>query len=165
MNSHDEKELSELTKLLSSQNSLIENLEKELDKLVDKETQDPNAKLVRELHDENEKLKSKITSLTTSMKNLSTNSPVTTTTTTTSSLVTTTSSVISPMSSFVRQASVCTLTPDEKYKLITRNLQEVVGDERIKAILKERDLKIYWGTATTGKPHVLFIYLFIRFIA
>lgn len=24
------------------------------------------------------------------------------------------------------------------------------------AILKERELKIYWGTATTGKPHVAY---------
>ncbi|KAJ3109891.1 hypothetical protein HK100_003229 [Physocladia obscura] len=46
------------------------------------------------------------------------------------------------------------LTPDEKFALITRNLQEFVGEAEIKAILKERDLKIYWGTATTGKPHI-----------
>lgn len=26
----------------------------------------------------------------------------------------------------------------------------------MKEILKERDLKIYWGTATTGKPHVAY---------
>jgi len=24
------------------------------------------------------------------------------------------------------------------------------------AILKEREVKIYWGTATTGKPHVAY---------
>ena len=48
------------------------------------------------------------------------------------------------------------LTPDEKYELITRNLQEVVGTERLKTILQERDLKIYWGTATTGKPHIAY---------
>jgi len=41
----------------------------------------------------------------------------------------------------------------EKYQLITRNLQEVVGEDKLKAILKERDLKVYWGAATTGKPH------------
>ncbi|KAI8059526.1 tyrosyl-tRNA synthetase [Gongronella butleri] len=46
------------------------------------------------------------------------------------------------------------LTPDEKYALITRNLQEVLGEEKIKTILKERDLKLYWGTATTGRPHI-----------
>lgn len=40
--------------------------------------------------------------------------------------------------------------------MITRNLQEIVGDEKLKTILKERDLKIYWGTATTGKPHIAY---------
>ncbi|XP_031833021.2 tyrosyl-tRNA synthetase isoform X1 [Nomia melanderi] len=42
----------------------------------------------------------------------------------------------------------------EKYDLITRNLAEWLGDEKLKSILKERDLKLYWGTATTGKPHI-----------
>lgn len=46
------------------------------------------------------------------------------------------------------------LSPDEKYEVISRNLQEVLGEDKIKAVLKERDLKIYWGTATTGKPHI-----------
>ncbi|KRT79512.1 tRNA synthetase, partial [Oryctes borbonicus] len=48
------------------------------------------------------------------------------------------------------------LTPDEKYQLIARNLQEVLGEDKIKSILKERDVRIYWGTATTGKPHVAY---------
>ncbi|KAG5321859.1 SYYC protein, partial [Acromyrmex heyeri] len=47
-----------------------------------------------------------------------------------------------------------TLTWIDKYKLITRNLAEWLGDEKLKNILKERDLKLYWGTATTGKPHI-----------
>lgn len=47
-----------------------------------------------------------------------------------------------------------TLTWDEKYRLITRNLTEWLGDEKLKSILKERDLKLYWGTATTGRPHI-----------
>ena len=46
------------------------------------------------------------------------------------------------------------MKPDEKFSLITRDLQEVVGEEKIREVLKERDLKIYWGTAPTGKPHV-----------
>lgn len=46
------------------------------------------------------------------------------------------------------------LTWEEKYNLITRNLGEWLGDEKLKSILKQRDLKIYWGTATTGKPHI-----------
>ncbi|XP_037085830.1 tyrosine--tRNA ligase, cytoplasmic-like [Pollicipes pollicipes] len=45
---------------------------------------------------------------------------------------------------------------EEKLHLITRNLQEVLGDDRMKAVMKERDLKIYWGTATTGKPHLAY---------
>ncbi|CAH2087402.1 unnamed protein product [Euphydryas editha] len=44
----------------------------------------------------------------------------------------------------------------EKKDLITRNLQEVLGDEKLTEILKQRDLKIYWGTATTGRPHVAY---------
>ncbi|KAI9093040.1 tyrosyl-tRNA synthetase [Phlyctochytrium arcticum] len=46
------------------------------------------------------------------------------------------------------------LSRDEKYQLITRNLQEVLGAEQIKKILDERDLKLYWGTAPTGRPHI-----------
>ncbi len=42
---------------------------------------------------------------------------------------------------------------NEKKELIIRELQEVVGDEKIQEILKDRNLKIYWGTAPTGKPH------------
>lgn len=32
----------------------------------------------------------------------------------------------------------------------------MLGEDRIKAVLAERDLKIYWGTATTGKPHIAY---------
>ncbi len=42
----------------------------------------------------------------------------------------------------------------DKYKKITRNLKEVVGEDKLKQILTERHLKIYWGTAPTGKPHL-----------
>ncbi|KAG9493003.1 hypothetical protein GDO78_001110 [Eleutherodactylus coqui] len=48
------------------------------------------------------------------------------------------------------------LNPEGKVQLITRNLQEVLGEDKLKEILKERELKIYWGTATTGKPHVAY---------
>lgn len=47
-----------------------------------------------------------------------------------------------------------TITIEDKISLITRNLQEVLGEDRMKEIMKERDLSIYWGTATTGKPHI-----------
>ncbi|KAM3857924.1 tyrosine--tRNA ligase, cytoplasmic isoform 2-T2 [Diretmus argenteus] len=48
------------------------------------------------------------------------------------------------------------LSPDEKFHLITRNLQEVLGEDKLKQVLQERELKVYWGTATTGKPHVAY---------
>ncbi|KAJ3139443.1 hypothetical protein HK101_003628 [Irineochytrium annulatum] len=43
---------------------------------------------------------------------------------------------------------------DQKFKLITRNLQEFIGEEDMRKIMAERDLKLYWGTATTGRPHI-----------
>ncbi len=48
------------------------------------------------------------------------------------------------------------LTVAEKKHLIVRNLQEVLGEAKITEILSKRDLKLYWGTATTGKPHVAY---------
>lgn len=45
---------------------------------------------------------------------------------------------------------------EEKLNLITKNLQEVEGEEDLKKIISERNLKIYWGTATTGKPHIAY---------
>ncbi|KAG8185280.1 hypothetical protein JTE90_023893 [Oedothorax gibbosus] len=47
-------------------------------------------------------------------------------------------------------------SPEAKLNLIKRNLQEVLGEEKLTEILKERDVKVYWGTATTGKPHVAY---------
>jgi len=41
-----------------------------------------------------------------------------------------------------------------KLGLITKNLQEVIGENEILKIIAERDLRIYWGTAPTGKPHL-----------
>ena len=46
------------------------------------------------------------------------------------------------------------MTVEEKFSLITRNLQEVLGGETMKAILSERHLNMYWGTATTSSPHI-----------
>ncbi|XP_063715886.1 tyrosine--tRNA ligase, cytoplasmic-like [Symsagittifera roscoffensis] len=46
---------------------------------------------------------------------------------------------------------------EEKLAGIKSNLQEVVGEEKVKEILQSgRDLNIYWGTATTGKPHIAY---------
>ncbi|KAF7986760.1 hypothetical protein HWV62_20346 [Athelia sp. TMB] len=46
-------------------------------------------------------------------------------------------------------------TADEKFELITRRLQEVLGGDALKAILAEgRSPKGYWGSAPTGRPHI-----------
>lgn len=47
------------------------------------------------------------------------------------------------------------LTPEEKLALIKQNLDEVMKGEIIENIVlkEQRPLEIYWGTATTGRPH------------
>ena len=126
-------ELAQLNTNLEKQTKLIESLEKELEQLKLKQSSDP---AVKELQVENDKLKYRINVLENSIREAK--SPSSTTTTTTTS------------------ASTSNLSFEERYHLITRNLQEIVGDEKLKAILKERDLNIYWGTATTGKPHIAY---------
>lgn len=44
---------------------------------------------------------------------------------------------------------------EEQYALITRNLQEVLNGKIIQEHLEEnkRPLRLYWGTAPTGRPH------------
>ncbi|PLB38056.1 tyrosine--tRNA ligase TYS1 [Aspergillus candidus] len=49
---------------------------------------------------------------------------------------------------------MATLDAKQKFDLITENLAEVLNPEIIEGILAEgRSLKIYWGTAPTGKIH------------
>ena len=45
-----------------------------------------------------------------------------------------------------------------KVQLVTRNLQEVLGSDSLVDLLKKKDehLRIYWGTATTGRPHIAY---------
>ncbi len=55
-----------------------------------------------------------------------------------------------------KNADVIEITPEmqEKIDLIKRDLAEIIGEEDIPAIINKRPLKIYWGTAPTGKPSV-----------
>ncbi|KAK0727950.1 putative tyrosyl-tRNA synthetase, cytoplasmic [Lasiosphaeria miniovina] len=46
-----------------------------------------------------------------------------------------------------------TLSDDDKYALMVSNVQEVIRGDIIRDILPVGPLKIYWGTATTGRPH------------
>ena len=49
------------------------------------------------------------------------------------------------------------LSIDERFKLITSNLQETLIDEQVmKKIMAVRPLKIYWGTAPTGPPSIAY---------
>lgn len=48
------------------------------------------------------------------------------------------------------------LPAQDKFTLITRNLQETIGEDRLRKILEERDLRLYWGTAPTGRPHIAY---------
>lgn len=41
-----------------------------------------------------------------------------------------------------------------KQNLITRNTQEIVGEDELKKILTKRDLKVYLGTEISGRPHI-----------
>lgn len=50
----------------------------------------------------------------------------------------------------------------EKYNLITRNLKEVLNSDNIFNILKEKPLKVYWGTAPTSKIHIGYIYQMLK---
>lgn len=43
---------------------------------------------------------------------------------------------------------------EQKLNLITRNLQEYHGLEQMRKIMEQRPLKIYWGTAPTGRIHI-----------
>lgn len=46
------------------------------------------------------------------------------------------------------------LSEEEKMALIKVNLAEVLNPEIMDAALKKQGhLKVYWGTATTGRPH------------
>lgn len=64
-------------------------------------------------------------------------------------------SVLPTMASHASTAASSPQTPAEKFALITSNLQEVLNPEIIHDVLEKqnRPLVIYWGTATTGRPH------------
>lgn len=51
---------------------------------------------------------------------------------------------------------------DDKMSLIKVNLQEVLNPEIMEDALKKNGhLKVYWGTATTGRPHCGYVSLLI----
>lgn len=45
---------------------------------------------------------------------------------------------------------------EQKFELITKGTSEITNVDKLRGILSERDLKLYWGTATTGMPHIAY---------
>ncbi|KAL4725752.1 Tyrosine--tRNA ligase cytoplasmic [Fusarium chlamydosporum] len=47
------------------------------------------------------------------------------------------------------------MTPEQSFALVKANLAEILNPEIIEDVIlrQRRALKVYWGTATTGKPH------------
>ncbi len=55
------------------------------------------------------------------------------------------------------------MNSEERYNLITKNLQEVLGTEELKQKLDNNEfLKIYWGTSPTGRPHIGYLVPLIK---
>ncbi|CAH8594627.1 unnamed protein product [Schistosoma guineensis] len=52
----------------------------------------------------------------------------------------------------------------DKYTLFVQNLQEVVGDDELRNLLKKPNssVSVYWGTATTGRPHIAYFVPIIK---
>lgn len=49
------------------------------------------------------------------------------------------------------------MTPEEKFEIIKRNTQEIVTEEELKKLLKEKKQPaVYIGVAITGRPHVAY---------
>ncbi|CAH8577336.1 unnamed protein product [Heterobilharzia americana] len=52
----------------------------------------------------------------------------------------------------------------DKHTLVIRNLQEVIGDDELQLLLQRQNqpMAVYWGTATTGRPHVAYFVPIIK---
>lgn len=61
-----------------------------------------------------------------------------------------------PLDNLSLQPTPCALSFEDRVRLLTRGLQEVLQRETLENIMRERNLRIYWGTATTGRPHVAY---------
>lgn len=61
-----------------------------------------------------------------------------------------------PLNNLSLQSTSDNLSFEDRVKLVIRGLQEVLQRETLEVIMKERNLRIYWGTATTGRPHVAY---------
>ncbi len=52
---------------------------------------------------------------------------------------------------------------EEKFRLITRNLQEVISETELKELLnKKKNPAVYWGTMPTGSPHISYYFPLLK---
>lgn len=55
------------------------------------------------------------------------------------------------------------MNSEEKFELITRNLQEVIGEEELKEKLKsKKQFSIYWGTMPTGSISIAYFFPMLK---
>ncbi len=55
------------------------------------------------------------------------------------------------------------MNQEEKLHLITRNLQEVIGEEDLKKLLKEKkEISVYWGTMPTGSISIAYFFPMLK---
>ncbi len=52
---------------------------------------------------------------------------------------------------------------EKRFELIKRNTEEILGEDELKKILKEKKKPVvYWGTAPTGKPHIGYFFPMLK---
>lgn len=55
------------------------------------------------------------------------------------------------------------MKPEERFELITRNLQEVIGEEELKIKLKsKKEFSVYWGTMPTGSISIAYFFPMLK---
>ena len=52
---------------------------------------------------------------------------------------------------------------DERFNLITRNLQEIIGEDELKKKLKsKKEFSVYWGTMPTGSVSIAYFFPMLK---
>src|SRR4030042_2823364 len=55
------------------------------------------------------------------------------------------------------------LSADERFELIKRNLQEIIGEKELKELLKsKKEISIYWGTMPTGSISIAYFFPMLK---
>jgi tyrosyl-tRNA synthetase len=58
---------------------------------------------------------------------------------------------------------VSALSIEERFELIKRNTQEIIKEDELKKLLKEKkNPVVYWGTAVTGKPSLAYLFPLLK---